>query len=108
MKFAICSYTDGPRDDHAKWSIPGGERLIWYNLYVGYRTWHIWTYLQNRNRLIDMENKLMVTKGESRSRGRDKLGVWDWHIHITVYKTDKQQEPTIEHRELYSVSCNNL
>ena len=33
------------------------------------------TYIQNRNRPIDLENKLMVTKGE---RGRrDKLEVWD-------------------------------
>ena len=28
---------------------------------------------QNRNRLTDIENKLMVTKGKG---GRDKLGVW--------------------------------
>ena len=32
-------------------------------------------YLQTRKRLTDLENKLMVTKGES--GGRDKLGVWD-------------------------------
>ena len=32
------------------------------------------TYLQNINRLRDIQNKLMVTKGE---RGGDKLGVWD-------------------------------
>ena len=31
--------------------------------------------LQNRNRLIDIENKLMLTKGEGRER--DKLGMWD-------------------------------
>ena len=29
----------------------------------------------------------MVTKGES--RGKDKLGDWDWHIHTAMYKTDK-------------------
>ena len=34
-----------------------------------------WTYLQNRNRPIDIENKFMVTKGK-RER-REKLGVWD-------------------------------
>ena len=34
-----------------------------------------WTYSQNRNKLTDVENKLMVTKGES--GGRDKLGVQD-------------------------------
>ena len=33
-------------------------------------------YMQNRNRLTDMENKLVVTKGK-RERGRDKKGVWD-------------------------------
>ena len=32
-------------------------------------------YIQNRNRLTDIENKFMVTKGE-REGGRDKLGVW--------------------------------
>ena len=35
----------------------------------------------NRNRLTDLKNKLMVTKGEIGARGwgvsRDKLGAWD-------------------------------
>ena len=39
--------------------------------------------------------------------GRDKLGVWDQQIHTTIDKIDKQQGPTIQHRELYSISCNN-
>ena len=30
------------------------------------KKWYKWTYLQNRNRLMDIENKLMVTKEESR------------------------------------------
>ena len=30
---------------------------------------HRWTYLQNRNRPTDIENKLMVTKGERGGRG---------------------------------------
>ena len=46
---------------------------------------------QNRSRLTDIENKLMVSKGEGK---RNKLGVWDLEIHITVYKTEKQQEFT--------------
>ena len=41
-------------------------------------------------------------------RGKDKLGVWDQQIQTTTYKTDKQQGPTAWHRELYSISCNNL
>ena len=31
---------------------------------------------KSRNILIDIENKLMVTKGEKRG-GREKLGAWD-------------------------------
>ena len=41
------------------------------------KKWYKWTYLQNRNRHTDLENKLMVTKGDSGDGGRDKLGVWD-------------------------------
>ena len=38
--------------------------------------WYKWTYLQDKNRPTDFENKLMVIKRE-RCKGRDKLGVWD-------------------------------
>ena len=48
------------------------------------KTWCKWTCLQNRNLFTNIENKLMATKGE----GVDRLGVWDWHIHTTVYKID--------------------
>ena len=35
-------------------------------------------FIYKTNRLIDMENKLMVTKGNSSGLGRgEKLGVWD-------------------------------
>ena len=40
-------------------------------------------YLQNRNRLTDLENKLMITKGD-RCGGRNGLVVWDWHTHTAV------------------------
>ena len=40
--------------------------------------------------------------------GGDKVGVWDQQIQTTIYKIDKQQGPTVQHRELYSVSFNNL
>ena len=40
--------------------------------------------------------------------GRDRLGVWDQQIQTTIYKRGKQQGPTVEHREVYSVSCNKL
>ena len=27
--------------------------------------------------------------------GRDKLGIWELHIHTNIYKIDKQQGPTV-------------
>ena len=45
----------------------------------------------------------MVTK-EERKSGRDKSGVWDQQTQTTVYKLDKQQGPTVQHWELYSIS----
>ena len=56
----------GPRGYHTKWCKPDRERqisdIIWYmwNLKKSYK----WTYLQNWNRLTDIENKLMVPKGD--------------------------------------------
>ena len=26
---------------------------------------------------------------------RDKLGVWDWHMHTTIIKIDNQQGPPV-------------
>ena len=41
--------------------------------------------------LTDIENKLMVTKGGRRKRDKlDKLGVWDKHIHNTIYKINNK------------------
>ena len=42
----------------------------------------------------------MVTKVESMG-GRGKLGILDQQIYTTIYKTDKQQEPTAQHSEQY-------
>ena len=35
--------------------------------------------------------------------GRDGSGVW---MQSVLYRMDKQRDPTVEHRELYSISCN--
>ena len=42
------------------------------------------TYLQNRNRLTDFENKHMVTKGDKVVGGGMNWGVWDCHMHTEV------------------------
>ena len=60
---AVCSNMDGPRDYHTKWSKSERERQIPY--YITYM-WNLKNYInkciyQNRNRLTDIENKLMVT-----------------------------------------------
>ena len=50
------------------------------------------------------KTNLWLPKGKG-SR-RDKLAaVQDEEIHTTIHKRDKQQGPTIQHKELYSVSC---
>ena len=33
------------------------------------------------------------------------MGVWDLQMQTGIYRMDKQQSPTVEHRRLYSVAC---
>ena len=70
---------DGPRDYHIKWRTSDGERQISCDItYMWHlKKWCKWTYLHNRNRLTDIENKLTVTEGDGKVVGGDKLGVWD-------------------------------
>ena len=44
------------------------ERQISYDITYTWnlKKWYVLTYLQNRNRLIDTENKFVVTKGDMR------------------------------------------
>ena len=49
---------------------------------------------------------LWLPEGTDGVGGRDRLGVWDWHVHSTKFKIDNQQGPTV--RELSSIFCNNL
>ena len=61
----ICSSMDGPRIYHIKWTKSDTERQISYDIIHMWnlKKWYKWTYLWSRNRLIDIENKLMDTKG---------------------------------------------
>ena len=56
------------------------------------------------NRLTDIEKRLLVAKGEGWG-GKDGLGVWAQQIQTGIYRMDKQQGPTEQQMELYSVSC---
>ena len=73
---AICSNMDEPRDYDIKWSKSDKDKYHMISLICGIlkNEQCKWTYLQNRNRPTDIENKLMVTKGKG---ARDKLAVWD-------------------------------
>ena len=39
-------------------------------------------------------------------RGRDRLGVWDWHLHTAIFKTDNQQGSSIE--DEYALRMNKI
>ena len=54
----------------------------WYHLYVESKTWCKWTYLQKRNRLTDIENRIVVAKKEGRSGMEVSLGLVDTNYYI--------------------------
>ena len=51
---------------------------------------------------MDMENRFMVVKREGREEGMD-WEVLDQQIQTSIYMMDKQQGPTVQHREIYSI-----
>ena len=42
-----------------------------------------------------LENEIMVAGSGVNTGGRDSQGVWDGHVHTTVFKMDNQQGPTV-------------
>ena len=65
---------------------------VWYHLYMESKIWHKRTYLWNRNRLTDIEVKLVVAKGEKGGVdwefgvGRCKLLLIEWiNTKILLY-----------------------
>ena len=83
----------GHGDYHTKWSKSDRKRQISYDIaYMqNLKKMIQMNFLQNRNRLTDLENKLIVT----RLGGRDRLGDWDWHVHTAIFKTDNQEGPMV-------------
>ena len=81
---AICSNMDGPRDYYIKRSKSEKDKHHMTQLYSeSKKKWHKWTYLQNRNRLIDIENKSMVTEGERGVEGiNEALGLTGTHYNV--------------------------
>ena len=74
---------DGPgsRDYYTKWSKSERERKVSYDIVYMYNIKKRckWTYLHNRNRLTDIDNKPMTTKEE-------RLGEINQELEISRYK----------------------
>ena len=56
-----------------------------------------------QNGLTDIENRRVVAKGQE-EKVKERMGVWDQQIQTITYEMDKQQGPTVQNRELYSMS----
>ena len=55
---AICNNMNGPRDDHTKWSQT--EKIKYHDItYMCNLKNDRFTYLQNKNRFTDFENRLI-------------------------------------------------
>ena len=73
---------DRPRDCHTEWSKADRERQICDITYMWkLKKWYKWTYLQNRKRVTDVENKPMIT---SMIRGNSGGGT-NWETGIDTY-----------------------
>ena len=76
----LCSNMAATRDYHTKWSKSERERQISYITYMwNLKIKHKWTYLWDRNRLTDIEKRLVVAKGEG-------WGGKDWEFGISSCK----------------------
>ena len=64
--------------------------IIWYHLYVESKKNDVWAYLQNRNRLTDLDNEFMVASGEGLGAGIDGEFQIDMYIHTAIFKIDNQ------------------
>ena len=49
-----------------------------YPLYMESKIWHKWTYLQNRKRFTDIENRLVVAEREEGGKGTD------WEVGVSI------------------------
>ena len=77
--WVICRDVDGPRVCHIEWSKLEREKQVSYiNAYMwNLEKWYRWTYMQGRNRNIDVENRYVDTGGEGE-------GGTNWEIRIDI------------------------
>ena len=80
-----------------------------HHFFVEFKIWHKWTYLQNRNTFTDIENRVVVAKGDGgRIRTDWERGVSrrkQWHLEwinnkFLLYSTGNHvQSPGMNHKE---------
>ena len=56
---------------------------------------------EGREKCTDIENRLVLAEGAG--QGKEGMGVWDQQRQIVIQSMNKQQDPTVQHRELYSI-----
>ena len=64
-------------------------------------------YIQNRNRLTEIENKLVVTKGERETR-KNKLGICDEDIQTAAGLDEAQDGIKIPFHSISGRNVNNV
>ena len=71
---------NGPRDFHIEWSDSERERQILYNIdYMwNLEKWYKCIYLQNRNKVIEVEDK----HGYQAGKGDGRLGLPSVHYYV--------------------------
>ena len=79
---------DGPGDYHTKWSKSDRERQISYDI----------AYMRNLKKKNNTNELIYKTETDSQTERmnlwlpegkggrRDRLGVWDWHVHTAIFK----------------------
>ena len=90
----ICVNMDGSKGYYAKWNKSDRERQIPYYLICGILKTK--QTQQNKNILIDTENKLVVAKEEG---GWDKIIRGDEEQQTSSYKTNKPWGCDTQHKE---------
>ena len=115
---AICSNMDGPRDYHTKWN--KSERKT--NIIQYYLWWNLKDKtnepIYNRNRLTNIENRLLFASGEVNGGGMDRefeisryeVFYTQWINKVLLYSTENHiQYPQISHSEKeYKKECINI
>ena len=80
---------DVTRDSHTKWTKSERERQIPYDVtYMWNLKYDKLIYLPNRNRLADIENRLVVAKGERGEIGKKDTRLGSSHHGAVVNESD--------------------